>query len=61
VDTTAAGDTYNAALAVGLSEGMEMERAMRFASVAAGISVTRVGAQTSAPSRAEVDDYGLSW
>lgn len=61
VDTTAAGDTYNAALAVGLSEGMEMEQAMRFASVAAGISVTRVGAQTSAPSRAEVDAYGLSW
>ncbi len=61
LDTTAAGDTYNAALAVGLSEGMEMERAMRFASVAAGISVTRVGAQISAPSRAEVDGYGLSW
>jgi ribokinase len=61
VDTTAAGDTYNAALAVGLSEGMEMEKAMRFGSVAAGISVTRMGAQTSAPSRAEVDSYGLSW
>ncbi len=61
VDTTAAGDTYNAALAVGLSEGMEMERAMRFASVAAGMSVTRMGAQASAPSRAEVDTYGLSW
>jgi ribokinase len=61
VDTTAAGDTYNAGLAVGLSEGMGMERAMRFASVAAGISVTRMGAQTSAPSRAEVDAYGLSW
>ncbi len=61
VDTTAAGDTYNAGLAVGLSEGMGMEQAMRFASVAAGIAVTRVGAQTSAPSRDEVDAYGLSW
>ncbi len=61
VDTTAAGDTYNAALAVGLSEGMEMLRAMRFASVAAGLSVTRMGAQASAPSRAEVDAYGMSW
>jgi ribokinase len=61
VDTTAAGDTYNAALAVGLSEGMDRREAMRFASVAAGLSVTRMGAQSSAPSRAEVDAYGLSW
>lgn len=57
VDTTAAGDTYNAALAVGLSEGMAMGEAMRFASVAAGLSVTRVGAQSSAPTRDEVDAY----
>jgi ribokinase len=55
VDTTAAGDTYNAALAVALSEGEGMERAMQFASVAAGLSVTRVGAQSSAPEREEVD------
>jgi ribokinase len=61
LDTTAAGDTYNAALAVGLSEGMDRRAAMRFASVAAGLSVTRVGAQSSAPSRDDVDGYGLSW
>ncbi len=56
VDTTAAGDTYNAGLAVGLSEGMGIVEAMRFATVAAGLSVTKVGAQSSAPSRDEVDE-----
>jgi ribokinase len=55
VDSTAAGDTFNAALAVALGEGAEMERALRFANAAAAISVTRVGAQTSAPSRADVE------
>ncbi len=54
VDSTAAGDTFNAALAVSLAEGAEMEEALRFANAAAAISVTRAGAQTSAPSRAEV-------
>ncbi len=61
VDTTGAGDVYNGALAVGLSEGMGMEQAMRFASVAAGLSVRKMGAQTAVPGRAEVDAYGLSW
>jgi ribokinase len=55
VDSTAAGDTFNAALAVSLAEGAEMEDALRFANAAAAISVTRAGAQTSAPSRAEVE------
>jgi ribokinase len=55
VDSTAAGDTFNAALAVALAEGAEMERALRFANAAAAISVTRPGAQTSAPLRAEVE------
>jgi ribokinase len=55
VDSTAAGDTFNAALAVSLAEGAEMEDALRFANVAAAISVTRAGAQTSAPARAEVE------
>jgi ribokinase len=61
VDTTGAGDTYNAGLVVGLSEGMEMREAMRMASVAAGLSVTRRGAQASAPGREEVDRYLASW
>jgi ribokinase len=55
VDTTAAGDTFNAGFAVALAEGMDIERALRFANAAAAISVTRLGAQASAPSRAEVD------
>lgn len=55
VDTTAAGDTFNAALAVALAEARTMEDALRFANAAAAISVTRLGAQASAPSRAEVD------
>ncbi|MBI1792422.1 MAG: ribokinase, partial [Acidobacteria bacterium] len=54
-DTTAAGDTFNAALAVALGEGRSMEQAIPFANAAAAISVTRPGAQASAPSRAEVD------
>jgi ribokinase len=55
VDTTAAGDTFNAALAVALSERQPIEAAMRFANRAAALSVTRLGAQSSAPSRDEVD------
>jgi ribokinase len=54
MDSTAAGDTFNAALAVALVEGMSIENALRFANAAAAISVTRAGAQTSAPDRAEV-------
>jgi ribokinase len=56
-DTTAAGDTFNAALAVALAEGKRMEEAIPFANAAAAISVTRLGAQASAPSRAEVDAF----
>jgi ribokinase len=55
VDSTAAGDTFNAALAVALAEGAELEDALRFANAAAAISVTRSGAQTSAPARADVE------
>ena len=54
VDTTAAGDTFNAALAVALSEGLVIGSAARFANAAAAISVTRRGAQSSAPTRSEV-------
>ncbi|MFB3829285.1 MAG: ribokinase [Bryobacteraceae bacterium] len=54
-DSTAAGDTFNAALAVALAEGMALGDGVRFANAAAAISVTRLGAQSSAPARAEVD------
>jgi ribokinase len=55
IDATAAGDTFNAALAVGLAEDRGIEEALRFANAAAAISVTRLGAQASVPARAEVD------
>ncbi len=57
VDTTAAGDTFNAALGTALCENMPMREALRFANAAAAISVTRIGAQSSAPSRDEVDAF----
>lgn len=56
VDTTAAGDTFNAALALALSEGLAFGSAARFANAAAAISVTRRGAQSSAPTRTEVEE-----
>ena len=54
-DTTAAGDAFNGAFAVGLSEGKTAEDAARFAVAAAGISVTRQGAQPAMARRAEID------
>ena len=56
-DTTAAGDVFNAALAVALAEGRPMAEALRFANAAAAISVTRLGAQASVPTRHEVDSF----
>jgi ribokinase len=55
VDTTAAGDAFNGTLAVALSEGMPMIDAVRFANAAGAISVTRMGAQPSAPTRKEIE------
>ena len=54
VDTTAAGDIFNGAIAVAISEGMNIKEAVTFANRAAGISVTRMGAQASAPYRKEI-------
>ena len=51
VDTTGAGDTFNGALAVALSEGELLEKAIRFANIAGGLSVTKVGAQGGMPTR----------
>ena len=56
-DTTAAGDVFNGALAVALSEDRPIAAALRFANAAAAISVTRMGAQASVPTRAEVDAF----
>ena len=54
VDSTAAGDVFNGALAVSLSEGKELTDAVKFACEAATISVTRLGAQSSIPYRNEL-------
>jgi ribokinase len=54
IDTTGAGDVFNAALAVSFAEGKEMREAVIFANKAASICVTRMGAQSSAPYREEV-------
>jgi len=55
VDTTAAGDMFNGALAVALGEGRPLDHAVRFAHAAAALSVTRAGAQPSAPTRSRID------
>ena len=57
VDTTAAGDTFTAALCVGLAEGLAMPEAIRRACIAGALACTRVGAQPSVPTTAEVDAF----
>jgi ribokinase len=55
VDTTAAGDAFNGALAAALGDDDTLESALRFANAAAALACTRRGAQPSLPTRAEVD------
>lgn len=57
VDSTAAGDTFGAALAIRLCKGDKIEEAIHFAHAAAGICVSRLGAQTSIPTEKEVEDF----
>jgi len=57
LDSTAAGDVFNGALAVALAELMPLTDAARFANAAAAISVTRRGAQSSIPCRGEVEQF----
>ena len=57
VDSTAAGDTFGAALAIRLCKGSKIEDAILFAHAAAGICVSRLGAQTSIPTEEEVENF----
>ncbi len=60
IDTTAAGDVFNGALAVALSEGRTLADAVAFSCKAAAISVTRLGAQAAAPYRHELKEDSLN-
>jgi ribokinase len=53
IDTTAAGDVFNGALAVSIAEKNNLVNAVKYANYAAAVSVTRLGAQASAPYRSE--------
>jgi ribokinase len=57
IDSTGAGDVFNGALAVAIAERKELTEAVKFACNAAAISVTRLGAQSSAPGRKEMELY----
>lgn len=57
VDTTAAGDVFSGVLAVALAEKRPLVDALRFASAAAALSVTKPGAQPSAPARGEIEAF----
>lgn len=59
VDTTAAGDTFCAALCVALAEGKTIDEAVLFGNLAASLTVTRAGAQNAIPTRAEVDGVAM--
>ncbi len=61
LDSVAAGDAFNGALAVGLSRGQELGRAVVSASAAGALAVTRSGAQDSMPYRDEVESLARSW
>jgi ribokinase len=57
IDTVGAGDCFTGALAVELASGKSLRDAVRFASAAAALKVTRIGAQPGIPSRADVEDF----
>jgi ribokinase len=57
VDSTAAGDAFMGALALGIASGWDIWQAALFANAVAAVSVTRLGAQSSMPTKNEVDDF----
>ena len=56
VDTTGAGDAFNAGLAVALTENMSVQEAMAFASATAGLSTTKIGTAKAMPSREQIEE-----
>ena len=56
VDTTGAGDAFNAGLAVGLAENMSVREAMAFASATAGLSTTKIGTAKAMPNREQIEE-----
>jgi ribokinase len=56
-DTTGAGDAFNGGFAHALDSGMDINQAVRFASAAAGLSVTRFGTAPAMPTSAEIHDF----
>lgn len=63
VDTTGAGDSFNAGFCVALAEGKSVLEALRFAACAAGLKVTRKGSSIAMPRREEIDRLyaGMCW
>jgi ribokinase len=57
VDSTAAGDAFTGSLAYGLANGQSLKDAAVYANTVAAISVTRLGAQSSMPTKEEVDVF----
>ena len=57
IDTTAAGDAFSAALSLGIIEGKSYEEAIKMANAAGALATTKLGAQTSLPTRQELEDF----
>jgi len=57
IDTTAAGDAFNAGLGVAIAEGHPIRAAIRFANACGALAVTKMGAQSSLPSRVEIENF----
>jgi ribokinase len=57
IDSTGAGDVFSGSISAFLSEGMSIEKAVKMANASASLSVTRMGAQNSAPHRKEIEEF----
>ena len=60
VDTTGAGDAFNGCFAARISEGVELEQALRFASAGAALCVGKYGAANAMPQRKEIEAFLLT-